>query len=293
MSEFEYVVPNRRLVLSFQQYGKSHTPLIFYLTMITDAQWRIFLHSQATYGRRRESIADLEEQINDIFINHKEAHLNHTDTPVIPAHSLPEVIAELSSRYGVEVLDRDEEQKVAEFVQDNPGIEVTPELLLGFIAMATAKNGEGRSSQNPSPDLDDEDITRGRNEEREHRVESRSSSTDSASTSVGRHEPRTPGSRGPESPFEAKSRQRSAPLSGPPSSWTKRPAPANRRRSDSGGRRGSMSDTEVCYCIYSSLISENAAVLFSTNASGSSNSCSFYANVSYDLFSRVTITSIT
>ena len=216
--------------------------------MTTDARGCIALRLQATYGRRRESIADLEEQINDIFVNHKEAHFNHTDTPVIPAHSLPEVIAELSSRYGVEVLAKDEEQKVAEFVQDNPGIEVTPELLLGFIALATAKNGEGRSSQNSSPDLGEEDTTRGRNAER-RRVESRSSSTDSTNTSVGRHEPKTPGVRGPESPFEAKSRQRSAPLSGPPSSWTKRPAPAHRRRSDSGSRRGSMSDTEVRSCI--------------------------------------------
>jgi hypothetical protein len=217
--------------------------------MITNAQHRFPLRLQSTYGRRRESIADLEEQINDIFTNHPEAHFNHADTPVIPAHSLPEVIAELSSRYGVEVLDKDEEQKVAEFVQDNPGIEVTPELLLGFIALATAKNDEERSSHNSSPDPSEEDTSRGRQEERDHQhlTDSRSSSTDSTTTSIWRHEPKTPGSRGPESPFEAKSRQRSTPLSGPPSSWTKRPAPAHRRKSDAGSSRGSLSDTEVCF----------------------------------------------
>ena len=206
--------------------------------------------SQSTYGRRRESIADLEEQINDIFTSHPEANFNDAETPIIPAHALPEVIAELSSRYGVEVLDKNEERQVAEFVQDNPGIAVTPELLLGFIAMATAKSGEGRSSQNSSPEMDEEDYARGRYEEREHGGRgptSRSSSTDSTSTSVWRHEPRTPGSRGPESPFEAKSRQRSTPLSGPPSSWNKRPAPARRRKSDAGSGR-SMSDTEVSFC---------------------------------------------
>lgn len=216
--------------------------------MITNTRRRVSIRLQSTYGRRRESIADLEEQINDIFTNHPEAHFNNTDTPIIPAHSLPEVIAELSSRYGVEVLDKNEEQKVAEFVQDNPGIEVTPELLLGFIALATAKNDEGRSSHNSSPDQDDEDSSRGRQEERDHQplVDSRSSSTDSTTTSIWQPEPQTPGARGPESPFEAKSRQRSTPLSGPPSSWTKRPAPAHRRKSDAGSSRDSLSDSEVC-----------------------------------------------
>lgn len=213
--------------------------------MVNDARLRVSLPAQSTYGRRRESIADLEEQISDIFTNHPEAHINHAEIPVIPAHSLPEVIAELSSRYGVEVLDKDEEQKVAEFVQDNPGIEVTPELLLGFIALATAKNEEGISSQNSSPDPSEDDATRGREQERDsqHNVDSRSSSTDSNSTSIWRHESKSL-ARGPESPFEAKSRQRSAPLSGAPSSWTKRPAPAHRRKSDAGSR-GSLSDTEV------------------------------------------------
>ncbi|KAF8577772.1 UPF0014-domain-containing protein [Ramaria rubella] len=219
------------------------------------AVWRMrdkIGNAVSTYGRRRESIVDIEEQIIDIFTNHPQAHFNDSDTPVIPAQSLPEVLLELSARYGVDVLDKDEEQKVAEFVQDNPGIEVTPELLLGFIAQVTAKNGEGRSSQNSSPELEQDDSDRGRHEDRHYHSrggsgsDSRSSSTDSNSTSVWRRAPRTPGSRGPDSPFEAKSRQRSAPLAGPPSSWTKRPAPAHRRKSDAGSRRGSMSDNEVC-----------------------------------------------
>ncbi|KAF8519575.1 hypothetical protein JB92DRAFT_3112335 [Gautieria morchelliformis] len=243
MAVLKEVQENRDKVETYLAFGASRIEAAMPI-----AQQALFiaLAPVATYGRRRESIADLEEQINDIFTNHPEAHFNNAETPVIPAHSLPEVIAELSSRYGVEVLDKVEEQKVAEFVQDNPGIEVTPELLLGFIALATAKNGEESSSENSSPDADEEDTTRGRNEERDHRrrVDSRSSSTDSNSTSVLRQAPRTPGARGPESPFEAKSRQRSTPLSGPPSSWTKRPAPANRRISDAGSRRGSMSDSE-------------------------------------------------
>lgn len=202
------------------------------------------LANQANYGRRRESIADIEEQISDIFTNHPEAHFNDSDIPVIPAHALPDVIAELSSRYNVEVLSKDEQQQVAAFVRDNPGIEVTPELLLRFVAEATSRHNETRLSDNSSPERNDSDHSRGRDEvwSRNSRTQSRSSSRDSLGTqSLWRREPHSSTGRGPDSPFEAKSRQRSAPLSGPPSSWTPRPAPAHRRRSDAG----SMSDSEV------------------------------------------------
>jgi len=206
---------------------------------------------QQAYGRRRESIVDIEEQISDIFTNHPEAHFNDADVPVIPANALPEVIAELSSRYNVDVLSKDEEQQLTAFVRDNAGIEVTPELLLGFVAQATAKLNDNRSSSGTSsPELNESSDGRGREESRHHRSgsgHSRSSSRDSVTTqSMWRAEPRTPGSRAPDSPFEAKSRQRSQPLAGPPSSWARRPAPATRRRSDAGSRRGSMSDSDVC-----------------------------------------------
>ncbi|KIJ51491.1 hypothetical protein M422DRAFT_58957 [Sphaerobolus stellatus SS14] len=201
----------------------------------------------AAYGRRRESIVDIEEQISDIFTNHPEAHFNEADTPVIPAHALPDVIAELSSRYNVEVLNKDEEQQVAAFVRDNPGIEVTPELLLGFVAAATAKHNDSSSGAS-SPEPNESDNSRGRGDEKRNRpspITSRSSSRGDDSTNW-KADNKSSGAWGvPNSPFESKSRQRSQPLYGPPSSWTPRPAPAHhRRRSDAGSRRGSMSDNE-------------------------------------------------
>lgn len=195
-------------------------------------------------GRRPESIADIEETISEIFTNHPEAKLNNANIPVIPAHSLPDVIMELSARYEVDVLSKDEQRQMELFVQDNPGIEVTPDLLLSFVAQATAKHSQSNVSPvNSSPERSDAS-DRGRDETREEDnryagMQSRSSSQDSKGNPHWKWE------QAPNSPFESKSRQRSTPLAGPPSSWNKRPAPATRRQSDAGNRSGSMSDTEV------------------------------------------------
>ena len=79
---------------------------------------------------------------------------------------------------------------------------------------------------------------------------SRSSSNDSNGTSLFRTTsrptssglPQTPTSAKGPSPFDASRRQRSTPLgNNAPSSWTKRPVPAHRRKSDAGSR----SDSEV------------------------------------------------
>lgn len=195
-------------------------------------------------GRRPESIVDIEETISEIFTKHPEANLNNADIPVIPAHSLPDVILELSARYEVEVLSKDEQRQVELFVQDNPGIEVTPDLLLGFVAQATAKHAKPNTSPTHSSPEHSDRSDRGRDETREDDARfggthSRSSSRDSKGNPYWKWE------QPPDSPFEAKSRQRSTPLAGPPSSWNRRPAPATRRKSDAGNRSESMSDTEV------------------------------------------------
>ncbi|KXN81216.1 hypothetical protein AN958_05731 [Leucoagaricus sp. SymC.cos] len=137
---------------------------------------------------------------------------------------------------------------------NNPGLEVTPSILLQFIAERT------RHSPIPSPDLRDDhqqqqaiDVDsppRGRDQERDYSGDSyhRSSSNESnsASYSAGSRPP----SRGPpgtplgRSPFDMERRQRSTPLNTAPSSWNsaKRPAPASRRRSIDGST--SRSDSE-------------------------------------------------
>jgi len=131
----------------------------------------------------------------------------------------------------------------------NPGLEVTPQILLGFIAEKT-KHSPPRS---PQSDQEVELPGRGRTEDRDaHDEHARSSSNDSNGTSVHRTPGSRPSSRGPpqtptsaqgSSPFDTSRRQRSTPLgNNAPSSWTKRPAPAHRRKSDAGSR----SDSEVC-----------------------------------------------
>ena len=90
---------------------------------------------------------------------------------------------------------------------------------------------------------------RGRDEERDdYGHYHRSSSNESNGVSYYRSSGSRASSRGPQtpnnpkSPFDAERRRRSTPLANSaPSSWSKRPAPAHRRKSDAGSR----SDSEV------------------------------------------------
>ncbi len=128
-----------------------------------------------------------------------------------------------------------------ELLAQNPGLEVTPQILLGFIAEKTKST--------PLEDTEE----RGREE---HRLDggfghsrSLSSDSDGASYYPGSHS--RPPSRGPmssvKSPLDSERRQRSTPLANaPPSSWAKRPTPAGRRKSDAGSR----SDGEVMFHVF-------------------------------------------
>jgi hypothetical protein len=139
-------------------------------------------------------------------------------------------------------MNDDETSMLRQLLNANPGLEVTPNILLGFIAEKT-KHSPPRSP------LTDEDMDlpgRGRSSDREEDTQQqRSSSNESAFHSSGsrrssRGPPQTPTSA--KSPFDTERRQRSTPLgNNAPSSWTKRPAPAHRRKSDAGSR----SDSEV------------------------------------------------
>jgi hypothetical protein len=133
----------------------------------------------------------------------------------------------------------------------NPGVEVTPQTLLQFIAARTKHSP--RESPQSSPNDSDQGLPgdRGRTEERNGDGTSRSSSNESSGSSYTRPTGSRRPSRGPPqtpkgpSPFDASKRQRSVPLgNNAPSSWTKPPAPHHRRRSDAGLGRSS-SDSEV------------------------------------------------
>ncbi|KAJ6512627.1 hypothetical protein C8R45DRAFT_890387 [Mycena sanguinolenta] len=192
--------------------------------------------SNKQYGRNRESIADIELELHNIFIEHPDATIAEDGNPVIPADALVDVFQSFSDLHGgTQLLAPDELTMLKELIASNPGIQVTPQVAIAFVAEKTKH----------SPPQSDEEQPRGREEERgEYQSNSRSSSSDS----VGTHRNYSrPPSRGPQtprsaaSPFDTSRRQRSTPLGGvaAPSSWAKRP-PHHRRKSDAG----SKSDTE-------------------------------------------------
>ncbi|KAJ6620038.1 hypothetical protein B0H10DRAFT_1876306 [Mycena sp. CBHHK59/15] len=194
-----------------------------------------------TYGRNRESIADIELELHNIFIEHPDASITESGDPVIPGDALVDIFRSFAELYGgMELLTPEEMDMLKTLIASNPGMQVTPQVAIAFIAEKT------KHSPPQSPPMDEEELPRGREEDRgEYDSHSRSSSTDSISTSVHRNGSRPP-SRGPPqtprsaaSPFDASRRQRSTPLGVvAPSSWAKRP-PQHRRKSDAGSRSDS------------------------------------------------------
>ncbi|CCL98646.1 uncharacterized protein FIBRA_00648 [Fibroporia radiculosa] len=201
----------------------------------------------STYGRSRQSIADLEQELNDIFQSHPESHLSAEDEPVIPGNALVDVLRTFSRNHdAVELMTREEEDQLISLLETNPGLAVTPQVLLQFIAMRTTFSPHHSPEGSPPADASDFE-ERGRIDGREYdEGHSRSSSRDSTGTSIyrpsSRGPPKTPTNR--ESPFDTSRRQRSTPLGNiAPSSWTRRPPPS-RRKSDAGSHSRALSDSE-------------------------------------------------
>ncbi|KZT23119.1 hypothetical protein NEOLEDRAFT_1180343 [Neolentinus lepideus HHB14362 ss-1] len=218
------------------------------------------------YGRHRKSIVDIEGELLDIFYDHPESHENDAGLPVIPANHLVDVFRTYSENHdGLELITTEEEEQLNQLIESNPGLEVTPQVLIEFIAMRAAAKAREEAAEvnrdNEQQEMqereeeggEDSEGERGRSEywEGGDGYRSRSSSEDSGGTSVYRSRPpsrgppvppKTPGA--PTTPFDGTRRQRTTPL-GPPSSWTaKRPVPASRRKSVDGGHSRALSDSE-------------------------------------------------
>ncbi|KAH7921586.1 hypothetical protein BV22DRAFT_1122039 [Leucogyrophana mollusca] len=203
----------------------------------------------ATYGRNRQSIADIEQQLYQIFNDHPDADTDTDGEPRVPADALVDVLRAFSDAYnGVELLDDSEMEGLKQLLAANPTIQVTPHMLLQFVAARTGHSPDKSPRDEP---LHDEDLTmlpeRGRDPLWTHHPNlSRNSSRDSAGTSRVPSRPpsvppKTPISASGPSPFDTSRRQRAADVA--PSSWTKRPAPAHRRKSIDGNSRA-LSDSE-------------------------------------------------
>lgn len=213
------------------------------------------------YGRHRKSIVDIEGELLDIFYDHPESHENEAGQPVIPANHLVDVFRTYSENHdGLELITAEEEEQLNQLIESNPGLEVTPQVLIEFIAMRAAAKAREEAEHGEQQETDEPDEEGGGSEGERGRTayweggggdRSRSSSEDSAGTSVYRSRPpsrgppvppKTPST--PSTPFDASRRQRTTPL-GPPSSWTaKRPIPAARRKSVDGGHSRALSDSE-------------------------------------------------
>ena len=154
---------------------------------------------------------------------------------MIPADALVYVLRAFSEVYdGLELMTVSETKLLDDLLRSNHGLEVTPAILVQFVAEKT------KQSPPRSPNADAEMVSpgRGRTDDRDD-DHLRSSSSDSRSSTGP---PQTPSASSTKSVFDTERRQRSTPLSNnAPSSWNKRPAPAHRRKSDAGSR----SDSEV------------------------------------------------
>ncbi|KAF5342193.1 hypothetical protein D9611_001989 [Ephemerocybe angulata] len=199
-----------------------------------------------TYGRNRQSIADIEDVLYRIFNGHPNSHSNADGEPVIPADALVDVLFSFSDAFnGVPLLSSEEQSMLETLLSNHPDLECTPGILLKFIAQKTAADSPS-PPESPADDDTQQLSDRGRSDDRTG-GHSRSSSNESnsayyrgSSRPPSRGPPQTPGGSG-KSPFDAASRQRSTPLvAAPPSSWAKRP-PAHRRKSDAGNRSDSES----------------------------------------------------
>ena len=164
--------------------------------------------------------------------------MNDTGETVIPADALVDIFSSLSDSLSDEPLMSGEEVAMFEaLLKNNPGLEVTPQIILNFI--------EEKAKIYPrSPGNSDDDTAA-------HKGRSRTSSIDSNDVDSNIRPP----SRGPQtpapikSPLDSQRRQRSTPLAAPSSWSTKRPVPS-RRKSDAGSR----SDSDVCFLLYHMFI---------------------------------------
>ncbi|KAF7337039.1 hypothetical protein MVEN_02140900 [Mycena venus] len=198
-----------------------------------------------TYGRNRESIADIELELSNIFMEHPDSTIAEDGNPVIPADALVDVFQSFSDLHGgMQLLEPEELAMFKDLLASNPGIQVTPAVAIGFVAEKT------KHSPPQSPPMDEEELPRGREEERGDDSGSRSSSSDSVGTHRNHSRPpsrpssragvpQTP--RSAASPFDTSRRQRSTPLGGvaAPSSWAAKRPPHHRRKSDAGSRSDS------------------------------------------------------
>lgn len=158
--------------------------------------------------------------------------MNDAGETVMPADALVDIFSSLSDSLSDEPLMSGEEVAMFEaLLKNNPGLQVTPQIILNFIEEKTKIH----LPRSPGNSDDDTAAQKGH---------SRSSSIESDDVfHLSSRDPQTPAPI--KSPLDSQRRQRSTPLAAPSSWSTKRPVPS-RRKSDAGSR----SDSDVCSLLY-------------------------------------------
>ncbi|KAH9957150.1 hypothetical protein BC827DRAFT_1227861 [Russula dissimulans] len=204
------------------------------------------------FGRHRQSIADIQQELHNIFRGHPQCYDNPQGLASLPARCLSDVFDTYREEYGVELLTEDEMASFMQIVDASPDVEATPDTILQLVAMRTSSGQQINPEDSPNSD----DGNRGRADERDDRGRHSRSSSNGTSGKYTRPAPnsrppsrngdgipRTPGAK--DSPFDAQKRQRSTPLAPvAPSSWTRRPAAPGRRKSDASNHGRPVSDSE-------------------------------------------------
>ncbi|KAG9093109.1 hypothetical protein FRC06_011669 [Ceratobasidium sp. 370] len=208
------------------------------------------MNTRQDYGRNRDSLADIEERLAEVFEAISPAATNEAGAPVIPASELPTILAEYSKRHNAQLLSSEGELQLRAMLDANPGVELTPALTISLVAGLTKtvssdnpsplppkddpKDSRSDSSGASSPDTE----LRARGEGSPHQPPplSRTSSNSSFQASGAPATPLSSGRITSSSPFDSTARRRSTPLSAAaPSAWTRKPLPASRRRKSDAG----------------------------------------------------------
>ena len=195
------------------------------------------------FGRNRQSVEDIEANLQDIFWQQPSAYLDSSGQPCINADDIVDVIREFSRRYGGDDLMSDFEiQSLRRLLDDHPNLMCTPNTLIQFVAHKVGPSSERENAG--------EEEERGRTAQLiEGASSDRSSSNESTGTRRATSRPPASAPPPPQTPVAARPsvfdrRQRSTPIAqaNPPSSFShRRPMPASRRRSIDGA----TSDSEV------------------------------------------------
>ena len=210
------------------------------------------MSSQEMASNHTQKLDKVKAEINELFKNHPEAQ-NNDGVLSLPADALVAFLREILAKDpSSSIMSEHELDQFAHLLNEHPGINVTVDLLQGFVVERATATPEA----SPPPEAHEVHIGRGRPGEKTEYVydtRSRSSSGSSIGTSVYRPQSRPP-SRGPpvppktptarDSPFDVSARQRTTPLASAPSSWARRPPPS-RRKSDAGSQPYVHSDSEV------------------------------------------------